>query len=934
MGGISVLSVALVSTAILAGSIARAAGPAPMSPAPDHRALTPAGSLFATQGQFPAGALLDPTAGRVLVADANKTLDYLESFSAADPSVSAATVPTAPLTPPPAQAPDVQSGHLFLAGGGTVYAAGGATGTVRAFNDAGAPVQTATYQVGAINPLQGPGDLSGYIGDVVALADGHTLLASEPFAKDGGKGHNVVRYDTTTTSVTGSVPVGRHPLAMALSPANAGPQRVAVANQDDGTVSIVAPDSMSVLRTVATGRQPDALAFTPDGSHLLVVDSLDDELVVLRGADWAVVSRVKLSASAGLGAEPSALSLSADGKVAYVALSADNALAVIPQRPGDADTWALAGLIPTARYPTAVAVDDARRQLFVTAGKAGATTTADMPENLGALEQIPTPDAQTLAADTARVAANNEVAPSGCATGNLAGIDHVVYVIRENKTYDTEFGDEPGGSPSDLMYGRSTTPNAHALAERYVLMENFSSDEEVSDTAHQTVMGGVANDWVQRFVEQSYNLGGAERPGAELGNDDDILWAPNNYLLDSALAAQISFRDYGEFYRRDQTTDAAVSAALDAHVVHGFPGFGFDPGTPDTKRVAFWQADFANDVAHRTFPQLEVVYLPEDHTTSGVAATSSAQTQVADADLALGRLIAALSNSPYWPSTAVFMTEDDPQDGMDHIDPHRSLGLIAGGHVREGVQTTVPYDQLSMLRTIEQILGLPPLTEHDATARPMDSLFDPGRVDDRPYGASPPSPPPTSGATLRRMHSLARRWFGADATPQSIVDRVGNASFALQWLSTHGALFHPTPGRPGPGQRGEANTRARRAFDRAAVRAAASTPDCQAAVTPTLSPAGVGSARAHRRLGLRVRHRGRRVLRVSGSGDPGATIALSFRRRHGKHVVQRRVHADASGRFLIYVRGLTPGAYRIVARVQGQRPVSRRALVGRGARRF
>lgn len=793
------------------------------SPAPDHRPLTPAGTLYETRGQFPAGAALDAATGQVVVSDANKTLDLIESFDAATPALSSATVPTSSVNPLPGEGPDSQSGHLFVTPDGTVYAAGGSTGTVRTFSDAVTPVQTATYQVGAVNPLTGPGDRSGYVGDVAVLADGHTLIASEPFDAGGGKGDKVVSYDTATAAQH-SATVGIHPLALAISPALTGPQVVAVANQGDGTISILDPATMKVREIVATGREPDAMSFTPDGSQLLVVDSLDDSLAVVDTADWRVAQRVSVSSANGLGAEPSALALSSDGATAYLALSADNAVAVV--RRDDRGGWVPAGLIPTARYPTGVVVDDAAGELLVTDGKAGAATVADMPDNLGALEQIPMPDAETLAADTARVVANNEVAPPSCSTSALAAIKHVVYVIRENKTYDTEFGDEPGGLAAYTMYGRRITPNAHALAQRFALLEDFTSDEEVSDTGHQTVMGGVANDWVQRFAEQAYNIGGAERPGAELGNDDSVLWSPNNYLLDSALAAGISFRDYGEFYRRDQATDAAISPALDSHIVHAFPGFGFDPGTPDTKRIAFWRQQFAADVAHQDFPALEVIYLPEDHTSSGLSADPSSQQQVADADLALGQLVGTLSSSPYWRSTAVFMTEDDPQDGMDHIDVHRTLGLVMGGHVREGVQTAVPYDQLSMLRTIEEILGLPPLTEHDATARPMTSLFEPAHVNTTPYTPLAPSPPPVTPATAREMRTLARRWFGAAATPASIVDRFGNDSFRLQWLSTHGRPFVASAALPGPGVAAEVRPSARGGLLARGAAQAAATPDC------------------------------------------------------------------------------------------------------------
>jgi len=895
----------------------------------------------------------------VIVADANKTKDYVEAFDTSNPSLSAAIVPT---SPPGAQTPDAQSGHLFAAPTGTIYGAGGATGTVRTFTDTATPLQTTAYQVGKPDPLSGPSDRSGYIGDVVALSDGHTLVASEPFDKGGGKGSAVVRYDTITGAQRTAV-VGLHPLALAVSPVSGGAQLVAVANQDSSSVSILDPASMVVVRTIATGRQPAALAFTRDGSRLLAVDSLDDELVVLRTSDGKVLARVRLSGRDGTGAEPSALALSADGQSAYVVLSADNAVAVVRRAPGG-DAWTMEGRIPTARYPTAVALDDARGQLLVTAGKAGSATSAGMPQNLGALEQIPLPNAATLSADSAQVAVNDQVAPIRCSSAALAPIKHVLYVIRENKTYDAELGDEPGGMPAYVMYGRSTTPNTHALAERFALLQNFTTDQEVSDTGHQVLMGGVSNDWVERFSEQSYNLGGAQRPGSELGNNDNTLWAPSNYLLDSALAAGISFRDYGEFYRHDQNTDAAISPALDSHIVHDFPGFGFDPSTPDTKRVAFWKRQFAQDVTRGSLPQLEVIYLPEDHTTSGLPGTPDAQAQVADNDLATGQIVDALSHSPFWESSAVFVAEDDPQDGMDHVDPHRSVGLVVGPHVRPGTQTAAPYDHLSMLRTVEQILGLTPLTGHDATARPMSSLFDPARADSMPFSAITPTPPAASATTRAAMHAAAVRDFPG-GTARSLRDRFPQQQFRQQWLATHGQAFRPSPTLPGPGQAAVRPASARALVARGARQAASQ--DCPAiSSTPPASAAGasavaggapgqggasasaVGAARPsssgsrgrraarqrHLRLGLRVRHRGRRLLIVTGRADPNARVVLRFTPRGGRGARTLVLRADAHGRFRRLVSHLPVGSYRVRAQELAHRSVTRAARVGPGARKY
>jgi len=575
---------------------------------------------------------------------------------------------------------------------------------------------------------------------------------------------------------------------------------------------------------VPVGRQPADLAFTGDGSHLLVVDSLDDELVDVQTSSWRVDARLSLSAPNGVGAAPSALAVTRDGGTVYVALSADNAVAVVHRLPlgRTAERPAalrLLGRIPTAVYPTAVALDADRRTLYVTAGK-GVEGPVGMPPNPGAavpamavpntgpsglgvsgvVESVPLPATRaSLDAYSARVAADNGWNDAAATPGIPSAITHVIYIIRENKTYDEEFGDEPGGQitstvPFAPFYGRQVTPNTHGLADRFALLQAYYADEEVSDTGHQVVMGGTANDWVERMAQQAYGLDGAPRPGSELGNGDNVLWAPANYLFDDALAHGVSFRDYGEFYRQDQTRDGpAVTPALDSHIVHNFPGFGFNVGVPDTRRVAYWKGDFQQDVISNTFPALEVIYLPEDHTSDGVPDTTAIG-QVADSDYATGQIVDTLSHSKYWGSTAVFLTEDDPQSGVDHVDEHRTIGLVVSPYVRAGAVTT-RYDQAGMLRTVEEILGLPPLTEFDATAPPMDALFNQATPDLTPYTAISP--------TVSLLPVAARAAVGRFALsvlgPHPRFDRIPSAvQRRLQWYSIHGLPAHGAPSLPQP----------------------------------------------------------------------------------------------------------------------------------------
>jgi hypothetical protein len=203
--------------------------------------------------------------------------------------------------------------------------------------------------------------------------------------------------------------------------------------------------------------------------------------------------------------------------------------------------------------------------------------------------------------------------------------------------------------------------------------------------------------------------------------------------------------------------------------VHDFPGFGFAPDVPDTRRIAFWQNRFARDVANHTFPALEVLYLPEDHTTQGLSSTP--QQQVADADKALGQLVDTVSHSPYWGSTAIFMSEDDPQSGLDHVNEHRTIGLVVSPWTKSGQRVTEHLDQTGMLKTIEELLGLPPLTEHDADARDFANLFTTS-PDLRPFSTLTATVPVISAAARDRMNAAALAAIPAGTSLAGIAPQV------------------------------------------------------------------------------------------------------------------------------------------------------------------
>jgi len=796
-------------------------------PLPTGRALAPAGTLL-NGGDFPASAVY--AGGGFYAADNGQSTGSVEATNPAG-AFATTSVPLTTLTPPPTNGKaTANSGRLAVSPDGTsLYLPGAALGLLHTFSvgvPGGAPRETATVQIAGAPQIWG----------AAGLADG-TVVVTQTFRSGGlgpstDQGSAVLKVNPTTGAVLGTVAVGREPFGIIAGMVPAGPahdapmvERAVALDRDSGQLSVIDPATMTVTATVAVGRSPADAVFLPGGHDLLVTCSLDDTLLDIDTTTWTVRNRLSLRPAAGPGAGPTSIAVDPQGVNAYVTLSADNAVAVLDHATDG--SWTMQGQIPTAAYPTGVAYAPASTlspaELMVTDGKGTglplgtpigtpepATTTGNPTQTgtglSGSLEIIAMPTASQLAAYTQQVTQDNSgslVTVNCQIPAGLTGITHVVYVIRENKTFDEEFGDTRYGQPGLAMYPQAITPNTHAIAARSVLLGNFYSDEEVSDTGHAAVMGGVANDFLQRTTQQSYGLGGTPRQGPELGQDDDSVWSPTNFLLDNALAGGLSFRDYGEFYRHSQSDDSrAISPALQAHIETGFPGFGFDPNTPDTKRIAYWNNDFQRDIANNTFPQLEVIYLPEDHTTNNTPTAAhpvpvTPQQQVADSDLATGQLVSALSHSPYWDSTAVFLTEDDPQSGQDHIDDHRTIGLVTGGRVSQ-LATTTHYDSGSMLRTIEESLRLPAMTEFDATATPMDGLFSttPDPTNSQPYDPITPSILTTLGpsaTTSTRSHPQA-----APATTAATSAISGQLStlpaatqFAIQWKATHGTA--PVP---------------------------------------------------------------------------------------------------------------------------------------------
>ncbi len=550
-----------------------------------------------------------------------------------------------------------------------------------------------------------------------------------------------------------------------------------------GTVSVVDLAKMKVTSTISTGLHPTGMAFFK--GYLLVANTYSDTISVINTAnnevertiDLGLPIRVPGEGQSAYGAAPNSIAVDAKRGIAYVALYNANAIEMININ-GQASDHPVMGMIPVAYAPASVALDTTDNVLIVANDKGiGArqsfetdygVTSYNTHQDNGTVSIVPIPNSKTLAAWTKQVFENNHwdlaqninAAAGGSPfskpvalpekIGDPSLIKHVFLIVRENRTYDQILGDVAAGDgdPALAVFGGKDTPNVHALVKRFPLFDNFYDPSRQSADGHQWITEGMAPyaddiqspDWVRSY------------PG---GNGGDALAYQNKgFLFSEAAAAGLQVKIYGEYVENDtfkqpngstsepswsqfyadakkfeagqektlyyQNTVQAQSSvpAVYDHLIKNFPQF--DLGIPDQFRVDLWLQDFRSDVAASTVPTLSILWVMCDHT--GGPPTPDAEQ--ADNDLAIGRIIDYVSHSNVWSTSAIFIEEDDAQNGVDHVDGHRSPGYVISPYaVQNGLTDHTYYTQVNMTRTIEQILGLPPMNQFDLVASPMRTAF-------------------------------------------------------------------------------------------------------------------------------------------------------------------------------------------------------------------
>jgi hypothetical protein len=548
--------------------------------------------------------------------------------------------------------------------------------------------------------------------------------------------------------------------------------RIFVSLWNRSEVAVLDLSSNKIVQEWATDAHPTEMALSPNGKRLFVACSNSTRVSIVdtvTGQSLQTLS-ASLYPQAPTGNTPNSLSLTPDGEMLFVANADANNIAVF--NVSDGKSASSLGFIPVGRYPTSVRFNPADKRIYVTNGK-GILPKAnrqgprpDVPGQLmpldeyiaglyrGAVTSFPLPSAEQLLAytkrayacsplreDANRAAEPDRNSPIPARIGAAASpIKHCVYIIKENRTYDQVFGDmkEGNGDPNLCLFPEEVSPNHHKLAREFVLLDNIYVDGEVSADGHQWSMGAYATDFVQKYWPISYRGSPFKKFGyPSEGNFDDIARGAGGYIWDKCAEAGVSYFSLGEWVQEGKTAKDPAKPTVKALESHFDPQFrGFDMDYPDQKRADRFIEVLKKWENDGSMPSLVILRLPNDHTSGARVGKPTPRAYVADNDLALGRVVETLSQTKFWSDSAVFVIEDDAQNGPDHVDAHRVTALVASPYTKRNFVDSTMYSTSSMLRTMELILGLKPMSQFDAAALPMYRLFQ-SKPDLRPYAHVP-----------------------------------------------------------------------------------------------------------------------------------------------------------------------------------------------------
>ncbi|HWH70671.1 MAG TPA: bifunctional YncE family protein/alkaline phosphatase family protein, partial [Candidatus Sulfotelmatobacter sp.] len=520
-----------------------------------------------------------------------------------------------------------------------------------------------------------------------------------------------------------------------------------------------------------TEEHPCEMALTRSGKFLFVANANRNTVTVIDTDSGQAIETIwaALYPQSPPGSTPNSLALAPDEQTLYVANACNNAVAVFDvSTPGKSRSL---GFIPVGWYPTSVRVTPDGKRLLVANGKGviskanplgpkpgvendpkstreyiaglfhGTLSLIDLPARSRREQQLARYTAQAyqcspLRPDAGVWASRPANNPIPLKAGEASPIKYCLYIIRENRTYDQVLGDLPQGKgePKLCLFPEQVTPNAHQLAREFVLLDNFYVDSEVSADGHEWSMGAYATDFVEKMWPLGYGHNRSGKFPYPSEGSFPIAAPAGGYLWDRARQAGVSYRSYGEFVangRPGQPARAKVKS-LEGHIDEEFQSF--DLNYSDLKRAERFISELKRFEAQGDMPRLQILRLPNDHTHGTTPGFPTPTAYLAENDMALGQVIEALSRSKFWSQMAVFVVEDDAQNGSDHVDAHRTVAFVLSPYTRRGAVDSTLYSTSSMLRTMELILGLKPMTQFDAAARPMFNAFQ-AQPDLHPYQA-------------------------------------------------------------------------------------------------------------------------------------------------------------------------------------------------------
>jgi DNA-binding beta-propeller fold protein YncE/phospholipase C len=644
-----------------------------------------------------------------------------------------------------ASVPDAWLGLAITRAGDRVYVGGGSQAAIYEFTlTNGALTPAHLFRIVAEKDRKD----EDFVGDVQLSPDGHLLYAATLYRD------SVVVVNPQSGVVLSRIRTGRRPYRILFHPSG---KSLYVSSWTDGSIGqydVNTGQQMAVTRvgphaTDMVWRSGEVEGQPGVTARLFVSASNTNNVFVLGATESGDLSRLEtinlaLTPLQPLGSTPSGLGLSADGTRLVVACSDSNAAAVVDITGARSRVL---GFIPTGWYPTAAfGLPDGRigilngkglgsyanpkgpsplekvtsREQYVAHMQTGTVQLMDFPGD----EQLQTYTEQVLAnspyrdekLDDPGIPADSPIRPNG-------PIKHVIYIVKENRTYDQVLGDmkQGNGDPSLTIFGETVTPNLHKLAAEFVLLDNFYVNADVSADGHNWAMAGIASDYAQKTWPNQY---AGRRKKYDYEGTEPANLPPAGYLWTNASQAGLSLRNYGEWSTGDVSKPGGIKVNDPVLAKYSDPDYQpWNLDYPDVDRAKEFISELHEYEQMGTFPQLLIVRMGNDRTSGMAAGKIAPQSAVADSDQGVGMLVEAVSKSRFWNETAIFVIEVDSQNGSDHVDSHRAPAWVISPWVKRGAVNSTMYNQASVLRTMEIILGMRPMTTYDAAARPMFGVF-------------------------------------------------------------------------------------------------------------------------------------------------------------------------------------------------------------------